>query len=51
MQKLYHDNRAFLANRTSVDINTADSEQLILPEFWFLFFFCNGFTTAYELTA
>jgi hypothetical protein len=48
-QKLYHDHRAFLTNRASIDINIADSEQLILPGLWF--FFCYGFTTANELTA
>jgi hypothetical protein len=52
-QKLYPEYRAFFANRTSSDINTADSEQLILPGLWlfFLFFFCYGFTTAKEITA
>jgi len=49
-QKLYPEYRAFFANRTSSDINAADSEQLILPGLWSLFFFCYGFT-ANELTA
>ena len=50
-QKLYPENRAFLADRTDSDINTADSEQLILPGLWFFFFIYYGFTTANELTA
>jgi hypothetical protein len=50
-QKFYHEYCAFFANWTSSDINTADSEQLILPGLWFLFFFCYGFTTAKKLTA
>jgi hypothetical protein len=50
-QKLHPEDRAFFANWTSSDINTADSEQLILPGLWFLFFFCYGFTTAKKLTA
>jgi hypothetical protein len=50
-QKLYHEYRALLANRTYSDINTADSEQLILPGLWFIFFICYSITTANELTA
>jgi hypothetical protein len=50
-QKLHTEYRAFLANRTNIDINTADSEQLILPGLWSFFFLWYGFTTAEKLTA
>jgi hypothetical protein len=50
-QKIYPEYCAFLANWTSSYINTADSEQLILPGLWSFFFFCYGFTTAKERTA
>jgi hypothetical protein len=38
-QKLYPEYCTLLANRTSSDINTADSKQLILPGLWFFFLF------------
>jgi hypothetical protein len=50
-QKIYPEYCAFLANWTSIDINAANSKQLILPGLRFFFFFCYGFANAKELTA
>jgi hypothetical protein len=50
-QKLHPEYRALLANWTNSDIDTADSEQLILAGLWSFFFFCYGLTIANELTA
>jgi hypothetical protein len=46
-----HNHCTFFANGASIDIDTAYSEQLILPGFRLYLFFCYRFTTVDEFTA